>query len=289
MATPRPRPAAPPGSALDLGSGWLLYLYGILEAGTDAHRLLGAGAISGLEPTQAVLAVEGAGLVAAVSRVPAETFEEAPLNELAQDLTRLAPMAVRHEEVVERLARHAPALVPMTFGAVYRSVEGVLGLLHERSAELVRLLDLVRGCQEWGIKVFADQERLTTALVAESEAVRAMDAEIAASAPGRAYLLRKQRSRVMAEELDRLLDEQLTALLGSLEMLSRAVRTERLEAVVGSPLVLKASFLVPMERAHGFQEVGAQLASAYESRGLPLELSGPWAPYAFVRMADGAA
>src|SRR5688500_2329528 len=144
MATNRPRPAVSPGSAPALEPGWLLYLYGILEAGSDAYRLLGAGAIPGIEPTQPAFAVSAAGLVAAVSQAPIATFDEAPLNELSQDLTRLAPLAVRHEEVVGRLAQRTPALVPMSFGAVYRSVEGVVGLLHEREAQLKRLLDLVR-------------------------------------------------------------------------------------------------------------------------------------------------
>jgi hypothetical protein len=116
-----------------------------------------------------------------------------------------------------------------------------------------------------------------------------MDAEIAASAPGRAYLLRKQRSRVVAEELNRLVGEQLSELVRKLESHSRAVRTERLEAAAGGTLVLKASFLVPAEGVGRFQEVAEQLGVAYEQRGLPIEMSGPWAPYAFVQGTDGAA
>ena len=289
LATNQPQSALAPGSTPTLEDGWLLYLYGILEAGSDAHRLLNAGAIGGIDPTQPAFAVSVANLVAAVSRVPSETFEELPLNELAQDLTRLAPLAVRHEEVVGRLARRAPALVPMTFGAVYRSVGGVVRLLHERAAEFAQILDQVRGCQEWGVRVFANQERLIAALVAESKAVQSIDAEIASSTPGRAYLLRRQRGHVIATELERLLDDSLSQLAQALEMHTKATRTDRPEVTAASNLVLNVSLLVPEEVAGLVREQVAALAVAYEPRGLRLEISGPWAPYAFVRGAHGAA
>src|SRR5439155_16909931 len=84
-------------------SSSLVYLYGIVEAGTPAHRLLKEQSIPGLDPGDPLFAVESAGLVAAVSLVSAEAFQEQPLHELVADLPRLASYAIRHEVAVGRL------------------------------------------------------------------------------------------------------------------------------------------------------------------------------------------
>src|SRR5207253_10893821 len=155
-----------------------LYLYAVLQADTPAHRLLGEGGIAGLEPGQPLFAIVADGLVAAVSRVPAATFEEQALNELVADMARLAPLAVGYEEAVGTLARVAPAVVPMHFGAVYRGPEGVEALLRARRGALRDLLQRLHGTQEWGLQLFAEPEDLERWVAQESAALREADAAI---------------------------------------------------------------------------------------------------------------
>jgi hypothetical protein len=171
------------------------------------------------------------GLVAAVSPVPAATFDEAPLNEFVADLPRLTPYAVRHEEAMRALLPAASALVPMTFGAVYRDEASVRAMLAARTRELQGYLDRVRGCYEWGLKVYRDAARWQASAAVESAELLRLAAEAAQATPGRAYLLRKQRERQVAAESDRLAAE---ALDGITARLGAARRTQRraLPAVV---------------------------------------------------------
>ena len=46
-------------------------------------------------------------------------------------------------------------------------------------------------------------------------------------------------------------------------------------------LVLKAAFLVEEARAEAFKACSVELYDRASSRGLTLEVSGPWAPYSF--------
>jgi len=261
----------------------LLYLYGITTPDSAAHTLLTARGVPGIEPQEPLFPVEAGGLVAAVSRVPAVTFDEAPLNDLVADLSRLTPYAVRHEEAIRALC--GSALIPMTFGAVYRDPEGIAALLEERVGEFRDLLDRLEGRQEWGLNVFAQAQRLREAAEAESPALRALAGEAAAATPGHAYLLTKKRDRMLAEESSRHAAAALAEILHRLAALSAdAVQDEPGPAQPGAEqLVLKAAFLVDTATAEPFCAAATELERTHAPQGLRLELSGPWAPYSFVR------
>lgn len=268
----------------------LLYLYCVLESGSAAQRLLAERRVPGMAPAEPLFPIETAGLVAAVSRVPAATFGEEPLNALLAELPRLAPLVVQHEETVRALLPVAPALLPMTFGAIYRGPERVLALLRERGSEFHRLLKRLRGRQEWGLKVFADPARLLEAAEAASEELCRLEEETLRSGPGRAYLIGKRRERLIAGEADRLLRQLLQEIEDRLATLAVSIRRDQpisaeKEAV---PLVLKSAFLVDVGAAERFRGLAGELAHEFGARGLALDVSGPWAPYSFVADDRGA-
>lgn len=266
----------------------LLYLFSIIEPDTEAHRLLERGAVPGMTPAARCFPIREAGLVAAVSHVPAETFAEGPLNALLRDLAAVAPYALRHETVVRTLMAAAPALVPVAFGAVYQGAAGVRALLRTRADAFRHALDRVRDREEWTVKVFRDQAALLRAAEEKSEEARALAAAVATATPGRAYLLRRQRERVVAAAAERLAAHLMGECLRRLAALSAAVRQEAVREP-GTDLLLKASFLVPRAAAARFTAAAERLRAEGASHGLRLAVSGPWAPYSFAEESgDGA-
>ncbi|MPZ15134.1 MAG: hypothetical protein GEU73_12045 [Chloroflexi bacterium] len=260
------------------------YLYGVVEPGTEAHRLLVERRVEGIEPSEPLFPIEATGLVAGVSRVPASQFDEEPLNELAGDLSRLSPLVVRHEQAVRALLRPDASLVPMAFGAVYSDAERIAQFLHEGADRLQRLLDKVRGREEWGLKVIADPQRLQQSTEISSGAVRALERDAADARPGRAYLLARQRDRLLATEARRRAIQGLDEILARLSTLSAAIHRDALPAEQpgGTQLALKASFLVDSHRVNSFQATAEELDREYRPVGLAVELTGPWAAYSFV-------
>jgi len=267
-----------------------LYLYGIVPAGSPAHGLLEAGRVPGLDPAEPLFAVVLGELVAAVSAVPAEHFEEAALNELVADLGRLAPLAVRHEEAIRALLEAGPTIVPMSFGTVYRSQESLAAALRARGSAFGTLLERLAGRQEWGLKIFVDPAELQAHAEANSPALQEAQHEIAASSPGRAFLLKKQYEKLRAAEVDCYAADRVDQLLQALAGGSEAMRPDTIvvDPREPHPLIGKASFLVAEGQASAFRELGARLAAEEAAQGFDLQWSGPWAPYAFVREADGA-
>jgi hypothetical protein len=268
--------------ARDDGAG-LLYLYGIVAAESDAHRLIESGRVAGIEPDQPLFPIEAGGLVAAVSRVSAVTFDEPSLNALITDLPRLTPLAVRHEEAVRAML--GSAMIPMAFGTVYRSVESVQAMVRDRAGEFRRLLGWLSGREEWGIKIVADLAAVRRAAEAESATLRSLAEEEAAATPGRAYLLARRREQMLDAESSRLVEGMLTEIVHQLVRSSESM----IQDDPGPPqpgmeqLVFKGALLVDSDRADELCAAAVELDRAHAARGLRIETSGPWAPYSFVR------
>lgn len=271
----------------------LIWVYAIVEAETPAHQLLREGRVPGLAEGEPLFPVElsesgSAGqrqLVAAVSQVPSIAFSQEALDALLGNLQLLAPYALRHEEAIRALLPAAPALIPLSFGVVFREPERVTAFLAEQSGALRPALDQVRDREEWGVKVFREAARFREAVEATSDDLQRLAQETRGATPGRAYLLRKQRERRIGEEVERETDRVVAALYGRLSEAAAEARAEPIPAEAASDLqamVLKAAFLVDRSRAGDFAARYSELSDLGEARGLRLELTGPWAPYSFV-------
>lgn len=263
----------------------LLYLYGIVAPDSAAALLLRERRVAGIEPDQPLFPIEAAGLVAAVSHVPAAVFDEEPLNALASDLERLTPYAVRHEEAVRALLDSA--VIPMNFGAVYRSPEGVAAALQKRAGEFRALLTQFQGRQEWGVKIFLDNARLLQVAEEEDPTLRALDAEAASASEGRAYLIARRRNRALANSAVHRAALSIGTILDRLTALSVEVAQDQPAAQPGPEhLAGKVAFLVEEANLTAFRDAVIDLEQQYAPRGLRLEVSGPWAPYSFVRPGE---
>jgi len=97
-------------------------------------------------------------LCAIVSEVSLEDFCGAAAELRMQDLVWVAPRAVRHEEVVEKVRCQSPVL-PVRFGTLFstpESLEEFLGLHHQTISQF---LDRVADLDEWSVKAFSTESK----------------------------------------------------------------------------------------------------------------------------------
>jgi hypothetical protein len=214
--------------------------------------------------------VEADGLTAVVGSVPLTEFGEAALHERLNDRSWLEEKARAHEEVLQRVAKATAAIVPLRFGSIHRALRDVEALLEERREPFERALAHVRGRVEIGVKGWLEPRREDSASTAPS---------------GRAYLERRreERSREESEtaELEDALHEVHARLLGL--AVDGVLNRPQPRELTGRPerMVLNAAYLVPADDEALVAAV-AELAARYRSRGLVLEVTGPWPPHNFV-------
>lgn len=249
-------------------AGW--YLYAI--ATTAAAAVAGRPGVEGA-PVEILPAGE---LCAVVSPVPAGgRWGVDGRGEV--DLESLAPRAEAHESVVEAALESGPVL-PMRFGTMVSSREGLADVLASSTGELRERLEFLRGKREWGLRVERDP---------------AGPVPLAGAAGGRDYLTRRRAERdeeaKRAEELAEAA-EGIHARLADLA--AGSVVHPAGGRGDGRSTVLKASYLVGEEDAAAFRRAAeAALVGAPAGLGLTGELTGPWPAYHFadVRLEGTAA
>ena len=254
-------------------TGELRYLYAVAHA--NARAAIVSANLRGIDGGRVDAIVEG-DLLGATSAVPASDYEEGPLNERLQDLEWLAPRAASHQEVNGRLLDLARAVIPLAFGAIYRDGEGVRELLRVRAGDLAERLRAVEGRAEWIISIEREGSAAPT-----GGAVRALDDEIAAAAPGRAFLLGKRRDEVIREERrarDAAVAEETWT---SIEAIAERVYREPLIDDPAAAAIARFSVLARRDREVELGDVVRRLGGTGVSEGYRVRLSGPWPAYRF--------
>ncbi|MGE3256361.1 GvpL/GvpF family gas vesicle protein [Pseudonocardia sp.] len=245
----------------------LLYLYAV---GDD--RLDPAG-ISGIGDAPVRVVVQGQ-LAAVVGEVGAQEFAEEPLAANLGELAWLEKVARAHHRVVAALADRHP-VVPVRLATVFTGEQTVRALLRARRADIVGVLDRIRGRVEWGVKAFAAER-------ANGEPVPPADVGPDVG-PGAAYLMRRRAERDRrargAQEAAARADELHVAL--SRHAVDARRHPPQDPRLSGRPetMVLNAAYLVEQSGNTAFQR---ELQRCDAS--LVVEGTGPWAPYSFATL-----
>lgn len=251
----------------------LRYVYGIVPAA--AAGAIGPAALRGIDGTT-VRSVTEAGLAAAVSDVDGEAYAGDALNERIADLDWLAERATAHQGVNARLLELAGTVLPLAFGALYRDDERVREMLREDAPGRIARLERLAGRGEWLVTIVRD-----AGSPSDDDALRGLDREIAASAPGRAFLLEKRRGEVAARAAER---ADADAARAALARLGAAAERSYEEPVAGGGpdvVVLRVSLLAPRDARPAIDHAVRATEGELAPRGYRLRVTGPWPAYRF--------
>jgi hypothetical protein len=255
----------------------VLYLYGFVPAGTKAPERL-----DGIDDAPVALVPVSPEVAAAVSRVSAERWSPERIEARLEDLRWVADQGVAHERVVAWFVDHGD-IVPVPLFTLYSGPAALADDVAARARQIRYRLERFEGRREWDVKVAYRAERALAHAAELSEAVRALDEEMTAAAPGRRYLLERKRSELARAEIAGAARRRAAGLLDALRPLADEVVQPPLPRNDPAlPVVLNAALLVRKGNE------GALIAAAEAGRadldalGLEVLFSGPWAPYRFV-------
>ncbi len=255
----------------------LLYLYGVVNAGAPPPS-----SVTGIDGGNVRL-IDAGDMCAIVSDVSAAEYGEAQLDERLTDIPWVGERGVAHERVLTWFVDRGP-VVPFSLFSLHASEEALRERLSARHAALRATLDRLDGHREWTIRVWRDEERFAAHLADRSEALRALDAEIAAAGEGRRFLLQRKRETLVGEEARRATGGFTERVYGELSRDaadSRALPLAVPPARTTRTLVMYAAFLVADARYAGFHARVQELAGSKQSLGFDWEFTGPWPAYHF--------
>lgn len=266
-----------------------LYLYCIRE------RIEGGPIISmrGVDGRGEAYALPFNDLEAVVSKVSFEEFGSEEIQRKArEDLEWIKEKAIGHARIVEGAMRangRLLNLMPMRFGAIFKSEEKLRERLGESYSEIKGILKGIRGGQEWGVKAYLiDRKKIERMIEERSETIRGKEREMASLPEGMAFFMEEELREVISREVE----EELNGMKeGLFERLKRQAVASIKCKFLGKeltgreePMILNAAFLIPEENMENFKKEIARLNQQIGQDGFLLECSGPWPPYNFTSM-----
>ncbi len=258
------------------------YVYCIAESAA-AEQLSPASLPAAIEDESKLEWIATKELAALASPVKRASYSEESLAEHLSDASWTAVRAMRHETVMEYVARRV-SVVPLRFGTIYLERAGVERMLEDKRRELAQIIERLRGREEWGVNVYCDQSTLMSSITSVSPVLRELTERAAQASPGQSYLMQKKIDTLKVDEsraaLTRIIDEIEKALRGSSEDAKR-LRVLKVEATEYGELKAKFAFLVKRSDFETFRDAAERLAQEHQTTGVRLELTGPWPAYNF--------
>ncbi|MGA2796992.1 MAG: GvpL/GvpF family gas vesicle protein [Thermoguttaceae bacterium] len=252
------------------------YLYALTRSGCQTDPLG-----SGVDPRFPVEIVECKQTSGLASRVGLDQFDIRKLERDHTDVNWLSQVAIRHNQVISDAARRYP-LLPLRLGALFHSRLSLLDKIEQWESVVIDFLNSIGDGQEWAAKLYVDpcwsEERLATSSALSSLQTTDVGA-------GTRYLTQKRDRHRESRSIHRRFQEEVAAVETSLmNQADRYCRSRPLPAnLTGRPekMLWNAAFLLPRSASERWLALVEEMRGVAASKGLLLEVSGPWPPYHF--------
>lgn len=259
------------------------YIYCIAENATAAQLPVDSLPMA-LEENSKLEWISVNTLAALASEVPRATYTEENLADHLTDATWTAIRAMRHETVVEYVAKRA-TVIPLRFGTIYLERNSVEQMLTTQSSELESIIERLRGREEWGVNVFVDRAVLLSSITSVSPVLRDLVQRAGQAPPGQSYLMQKKIETLKVDEaraaVNRIVDH-IEERLKEQSDDARRLRILKVETTEHGELKAKFAFLINRTGFDEFQDAAERLAQEHQAAGVRLELTGPWPAYNFL-------
>ena len=192
----------------------------------------------------------------------------------------------REHIVVIRMIMESGTVIPFKFGTIYNSEASLKKFITDYSGSLIENLDNLAGKEEWSVKIYCDRKVLCERIDELSEEAASLEKQIMASSPGKAFLLKRKKTELIENEMDRLCKKYGQEYYDEFKILSEATYLNNLlpKDIAGreDSMILNASFLISKNKLAEFKNTVDVLKKKDGNSGFFIESTGPWPPYNFV-------
>jgi hypothetical protein len=221
-------------------------------------------------------------IAAVTSRVGLDQFAPERLQgKTAEDIQWLGKVAARHNEIICRAASSS-AVLPLRLGTVFRSRDSLQAMLVRCRSTVAKFLEQLGNRQEWGVKLYLEKRRLEPM---PGHASPLPPHYLGPLRTGTAYLTQKKiqldcrrEARVSMHQTIQTVEQ---CLAGKAEHCCRIRNLPSDLTGRTEEMVFNAAFLLPSSAQASWLETIHNVDRDVQSKGLVLEVSGPWPPYHF--------
>ena len=263
-------------------NGQLVYLYCVVDSKPKMKQ------IKNLENN--LYSICHNGLYAIANKVEQSEFGEEGLKKNMADFQWVKAKASMHEKIIEQVMTDTD-VIPFKFGTLFNTEESLKAMLEQYGQEFKALLRKLAHRQEWGLKIYCNQEKLKTGFSTDEAEVLKIGNEIKSSSGGKSYFLKKKKDEMIEKMLSEKINECGQESFELLKELSFEARINKLlpKKVTEreDDMVLNSAFLVDRDEIDNFRNMVDTLKMHYEGKGFLIDCTGPWPPYNFCELSSG--
>lgn len=224
-----------------------------------------------------------------VKYVSSQEFSEENFKRNLSDIEWLENSAREHVEVISTLMDQNTA-IPFKFGTIFNSEDSLRKFITDYSDSLLENFHHIEGKEEWSVKIYCDRKSLSEQIDELSEETAALEKQIMASSPGKAFLLRRKKSELVENEMDRICKSYGQNYYDEFRKLSVSTNLNNLlpKEFTGreDTMILNAAFLVNKAKVNDFRNTVDTLRKKDGNSGFFIETTGPWPPFSFIYIKE---
>jgi hypothetical protein len=224
-----------------------------------------------------------------VKYVSSQEFSEENFKRNLSDIEWLENNAREHVEVINLLMDQNTA-IPFKFGTIFNSEDSLRKFITDYSDSLFENFHHIEGREEWSVKIYCDRKSLSQQIDELSEETASLEKQIMASSPGKAFLLRRKKSELVENEMDRICKSYGQNYYDEFRKLSVSTNLNNLlpKEFTGreDTMILNAAFLVNKTKVNDFRNTVDTLRKKDGNSGFFIETTGPWPPFSFIYIKE---
>lgn len=224
-----------------------------------------------------------------VKYVSSQEFSEENFKRNLSDIEWLENNAREHVEVINLLMDQNTA-IPFKFGTIFNSEDSLRKFIADYSDSLFENFHHIEGREEWSVKIYCDRKSLSQQIDELSEETASLEKQIMASSPGKAFLLRRKKSELVENEMDRICKSYGQNYYDEFRKLSVSTNLNNLlpKEFTGreDTMILNAAFLVNKTKVNDFRNTVDTLRKKDGNSGFFIETTGPWPPFSFIYIKE---
>ena len=224
-----------------------------------------------------------------VKYVSESEFSEENFKKNLSDI-QWVELNAREHIMVLSMIMESGTVIPFKFGTIYNSEASLKKFITDYSDSLIENLDNLAGKEEWSLKIYCNRKVLCEQIDKLSEEAAALEKQIMASSPGKAFLLNKKKTELIEDEMDRLCKKYGQEYYDEFKNLSEATFLNNLlpKNITGreDSMILNASFLISKNKLAEFNNTVDVLKKKDGNFGFFIETTGPWPLFSFISINE---
>lgn len=262
-----------------------LYMYGVIPA--EELQTLEVPSIMGIDQNPATVKTFKE-IAVITTQVSAQDFSQQQIDLQLKDAEWLKEKAFHHHECITAIYKNF-TILPMSFCTIFQNEGNLESLLTDQYDAFRQKLSVLKGKQEWNLKLFRNTETALSYVLRHNTAVVDLSEKLTSMPKGKQFLMKKKLEQLIVSELE---EEQSRWWVDINKHLKSLVAETNLRRNWGKEvterndeMIVNCDFLIDEDKTEQFLNKMEEIEKLFETMGCTFHVTGPWPPYHFSKMA----